>query len=49
MSLEAIERLDDESFRRLFKKTPVFRATLDGLKRVASAIQDVNKKSPTRE
>ncbi|MBR4752194.1 MAG: DUF1730 domain-containing protein [Thermoguttaceae bacterium] len=47
--IEAIEKLDDETFRRLFRKTPIFRATLDGLKRVAEAIQDDHKKSPTRE
>ena len=38
--LDAVERLDDETFRRLFKKTPVFRATLDGLKRAAKALRD---------
>ncbi len=41
--IEAIERLDDATFRRLFKKTPVFRATLDGLKRVASALKTANE------
>lgn len=50
--LDAVERLDDATFRRLFKKTPIFRATLDGLKRVSRALkQDAppNKKSPTTD
>lgn len=47
--LDAVERLDESAFRRLFKKTPVFRATLSGLKRVAAALKGVNEKSPTTE
>ena len=39
LPLDAVERLDEESFRRLFKKTPVFRATVDGLKRSARSIR----------
>ncbi len=33
--LDAIESLDAETFRRTFKKTPVFRATLEGIQRTA--------------
>ena len=51
LPLDAVERLDDATFRRLFKKTPVFRATVDGLKRSARAIEKERerKKSPTTE
>ncbi|MBQ7110298.1 MAG: DUF1730 domain-containing protein [Thermoguttaceae bacterium] len=37
--LAAVDALDDAEFRRLFKKTPVFRARLDGLKRTADALR----------
>lgn len=37
--LTAVDALDDAEFRRLFKKTPVFRARLDGLKRTADALR----------
>ncbi|MBQ7813795.1 MAG: 4Fe-4S binding protein, partial [Thermoguttaceae bacterium] len=37
--LDAVDALDDAEFRRLFKKTPVFRARLDGLKRTADALR----------
>ncbi len=37
--LSAVDALDEAEFRRLFKKTPVFRARLDGLKRVAAALR----------
>lgn len=37
--LDSVERLDDAAFRRLFKKTPVFRARLEGLQRVAQTLQ----------
>lgn len=37
--LGAVDALDDADFRRLFKKTPVFRARLDGLKRTADALR----------
>lgn len=37
--LAAVDALDDAEFRRLFKKTPIFRARLDGLKRVANALK----------
>ncbi len=37
--LAAVAALDDAEFRRLFKKTPVFRARLDGLKRTADALR----------
>ncbi|MBR4977005.1 MAG: DUF1730 domain-containing protein [Thermoguttaceae bacterium] len=37
--LTAVDALDDAEFRRLFKKTPVFRARLDGLKRTAAALR----------
>ena len=36
--LDSVEQLDDASFRRLFKKTPVFRAHLEGLQRVAHTL-----------
>ena len=39
LPLDAVERLDDATFRKLFKKTPIFRATVDGLKRVSSALR----------
>jgi epoxyqueuosine reductase len=39
--LTAVDALDDAEFRRLFKKTPIFRARLDGLKRVADALRSV--------
>ncbi len=38
--LDAVERLDEATFRKLFKKTPVFRATVDGLKRSAKALRE---------
>lgn len=41
--LDAVERLDEETFRRLFKKTPVFRATAAGLKRSAKALREQKK------
>lgn len=37
--LAAVDALDDAEFRRLFKKTPIFRARLDGLKRTADALR----------
>ncbi|MBQ6829318.1 MAG: DUF1730 domain-containing protein [Thermoguttaceae bacterium] len=37
--LAAVDALDDAEFRRLFKKTPVFRARLDGLQRTADALR----------
>lgn len=37
--LDAVDALDDADFRRLFKKTPIFRARLDGLKRTADALR----------
>jgi epoxyqueuosine reductase len=37
--LTAVDALDDAEFRRLFKKTPIFRARLDGLKRTADALR----------
>lgn len=40
LPLDAVERLDDATFRRLFKKTPVFRARVDGLQRVARALRE---------
>lgn len=39
LPLDAVERLDDATFRKLFKKTPIFRATVDGLKRVSCALR----------
>ncbi|MBR4833392.1 MAG: DUF1730 domain-containing protein [Thermoguttaceae bacterium] len=36
--LAAVDALDDAEFRRLFKKTPIFRARIDGLKRTAAAL-----------
>lgn len=38
--LAAVDALDDAEFRRLFKKTPIFRARLDGLRRVANALRE---------
>ena len=38
-SLDAVERLDDATFRKLFRKTPVFRARLEGLQRAARALR----------
>lgn len=40
LPLNAVEKLDDATFRKLFKKTPVFRATVDGLKRSARALTE---------
>lgn len=40
--LDAVEQLDDAAFRRLFKKTPVFRAHLEGLLRVAQILKAQN-------
>ncbi|MBQ9798342.1 MAG: DUF1730 domain-containing protein [Thermoguttaceae bacterium] len=37
--LAAVDALDDAEFRRLFKKTPIFRARLDGLQRTADALR----------
>ena len=37
--LDAADNLDEESFRRLFKKTPIFRARLEGVQRVARALR----------
>lgn len=37
--LTAVDALDDAEFRRLFKKTPIFRARLDGLKRTTAALR----------
>ena len=37
--LGAVDALDDAEFRRLFKKTPIFRARLDGLERTADALR----------
>lgn len=37
--LGAVDALDDAEFRRLFKKTPIFRARLDGLQRTADALR----------
>jgi len=42
VALEAIENLDEATFRRLFKKTPLFRATLAGLRQTAKIL----KKTP---
>lgn len=39
--LGAVDSLDDAEFRRLFKKTPIFRARLDGLKRTADALRSL--------
>lgn len=39
VSLDAVDALDADEFRRLFKKTPIFRARLDGLKRTADALR----------
>ncbi len=39
VALDAIESLDEETFRRLFKKTPVFRATLKGLQRTSRTLR----------
>lgn len=39
LPLDAVERLDEDAFRRLFKKTPIFRAHVEGLKRVAEKLQ----------
>ena len=39
--LEAVDALEDADFRRLFKKTPIFRARLDGLKRTADALRSL--------
>ncbi|MGN0909800.1 MAG: epoxyqueuosine reductase [Thermoguttaceae bacterium] len=43
--LDSVERLDDAAFRRLFKKTPVFRAHLEGLQRVAQTLMAQNASS----
>ena len=37
--LAAVDALDDAEFRRLFKKTPIFRARLAGLKQTADALR----------
>ncbi|MDO5309505.1 MAG: DUF1730 domain-containing protein [Planctomycetia bacterium] len=34
-----VENLEEASFRRLFKKTPIFRARLEGLQRVAAQLR----------
>lgn len=53
--LAAVDALDDAEFRRLFKKTPIFRARLDGLKRTADALrssetrQDSENKETSQE
>ena len=39
LPLDAVERLDEATFRRLFKKTPIFRARVEGLKRVAESLR----------
>lgn len=45
--LDAVDALDDAEFRRLFKKTPVFRARLDGLKRTADALRSFETRQPS--
>lgn len=40
LPLDAVERLDEETFRRLFRKTPIFRARVEGLKRVAHTLRE---------
>lgn len=40
ISLDGVAELDDAAFRRLFKKTPVFRARLEGLQRTARAVKN---------
>ncbi|MGI6402337.1 MAG: epoxyqueuosine reductase [Thermoguttaceae bacterium] len=50
LPLDAVERLDEATFRRLFKKTPIFRARAEGLKRVAARLQDAaNEGTEKRE
>lgn len=39
LPLDAVERLDEATFRRLFKKTPIFRAHVEGLRRVARKLR----------
>ena len=43
LPLDAVERLDETTFRRLFKKTPIFRARVEGLKRVAENLRREKK------
>lgn len=43
LPLDAVERLDEATFRRLFKKTPIFRARVEGLKRVAENLRRVDE------
>ncbi len=45
--LDAVDALDDAEFRRLFKKTPIFRARLDGLKRTADALRSSETRQPS--
>jgi len=45
VALEAIENLDETTFRRLFKKTPLFRATLPGLRQTARILKKNAKNS----
>ncbi len=44
VDLTAVDALDETAFRAIFKKKPIFRARLDGLRRVAEAIRQKNRR-----
>lgn len=50
VDLAAVDALDETTFRAIFKKTPIFRARLDGLRRVAETIRRENRRrTPPRD